>query len=88
LNKKSCQNNIPRIPLQSGQIQVNFCKNPACDNYGISAKQQGKGDNYRLTFGSRKPVAKLLCKCCGEQFPIKSNQGINDELKRIGTYLQ
>jgi len=67
---------------------VNFCKNPACDNYGISARQQGKGDNYRLTVGSRKPVAKLFCKSCGEQFPIKSNQGINEELKRISTYLQ
>jgi len=87
LDKKSCQQNVPRIPLKSGQIQVNFCKNPMCGNYGVAASQNGTGDNYHLTAGSRKPVAKLICKCCNEQFPIKSNVGINEEVNRIGVYL-
>jgi hypothetical protein len=68
---------MPRIPLESGEIQVNFCKNPICDSYGLAASQNSKGDNYHLTAGSKKPVAKLICKGCGEQFPVKSNQGIN-----------
>jgi transposase-like protein len=88
LNKKSCQNNIPRISLSSGEIQVNFCKNPVCDNYGVAASQSSRGDNYHLTAGSKKPVAKLICKCCGEQFPVKSNQGIDEEINRLGAYLK
>jgi len=88
LNKKSCQNNIPRIPLESGGVQVNFCKNPVCNNYGVAASQSSKADNYHLTAGSKKPVSKLICKDCGEQFPIKSNQGINEEANRLSAYLE
>jgi len=78
---------MPRIPLESGEIQVNFCKNPICDSYGLAASQNSKGDNYHLTAGSKKPVAKLICKGCGEQFPVKSNQGINEEINRLSAYL-
>ena len=26
-----------RIPMEIGTIQVNFCKNPQCQNFGIPA---------------------------------------------------
>ncbi|GAV21075.1 hypothetical protein MMIC_P2054 [Mariprofundus micogutta] len=67
---------------------MNFCKNPICDHYGVAASQNSKGDNYHLTAGSKKPVAKLICKDCGELFPIKSNQGIDEEVNRLGAYLE
>jgi len=88
LNKKSCQHKRPRIPLENSGIQVNFCKSPVCSNYGKPASASvATGDNYNLTQGSRKPVAKLICKACNEQFPVKSNQGIAEEVKRLGSYL-
>ncbi len=88
----------PRIPLEIDGIQANFCKNPVCDNYGVPASTQaqprGPGaasrtrDNYRLSRGSRKPVTQLVCLCCNEVFPIKSNIGISEESSRIGQYLE
>ncbi len=89
MDKKSYQVNIPRVPVKNHGIQVNFCKNPVCDNYGVPANTKtGKGDYYSLTSGSKKTVAKLICKSCGEQFPIKSNQGIGEEINRIEQYLE
>ena len=28
-----------RIPATVGNVQVNFCKNPACPNFGVPASQ-------------------------------------------------
>ena len=85
----------PRIPIKVNNIQVNFCKNPLCNNYGIPASTENQTklsnankDNYKLSSGGRKPVTKLICKSCSELFPVKSNQGIYDELKRIEAYLK
>jgi len=48
-----------RIPVEVGSIQVNFCKNPQCQNFGIpaSTKRQPRGpgtaksgrDTYTVT---------------------------------------
>ncbi len=98
LKKKTSQMKGPRIPLEADGIQVNFCKNPLCANYGIPASTQkqprGPGsatrnrDQYRISRGSKIPVTQLVCLCCGEVFPVKSNQGIVEEIKRIGQYLE
>lgn len=87
----------PRIPVEVDGIQVNFCKNPLCANYGVpaSTQKQPRGpsassrtrDNYRLSRGSKKPVTQLVCLCCDEVFPVKSNLGISEEVRRIGQYL-
>ncbi|MFK5947616.1 MAG: hypothetical protein QM500_02455 [Methylococcales bacterium] len=93
MNKKSSSENKPRIPFEKDGIQVNFCKNPLCDNYGIPAssvikpKYSRQQDSYYIVRAGRKPVARLHCKVCGEQFPIKSNLGIHEEVNRIGSYL-
>lgn len=96
MEQKSSQRKGPRIPLESAGIQVNFCKNPACDNYGIPASilKQPRGrkaasrgrDGYRLNRGD-SGVTQLACLSCKEVFPLKSNQGISEELQRIGGYL-
>lgn len=80
----------PRIPDAIGGIQVNFCKNPLCGNYGVpaSAGQQPKGrnqtdrDTYALS-GSKKNIPVLKCYKCGEFPPIKSNLGIFEEVERM-----
>ncbi len=71
-------------------VQVNFCKNSNCENYGIPAAQTtGRGaqrDRYAVVSAGRQfPVLK--CHACGEYPPLKSNQGIDEERKRLGVYL-
>ncbi|WP_250678769.1 hypothetical protein [Geomonas sp. Red32] len=77
-----------RIPPVNGGLQVNFCKNPSCCNFGTPASNtpQSRGkyvragnDRYKVT-GS--PPA-LKCLSCGEEIPIKSNVGIAEELDRL-----
>ena len=81
---------MPRIPPAHGGIQINFCKNPRCENYGTAAAQiTGRGakrDHYAVVSAGRQyPVLK--CYACGEYPPLKSNQGIAEERERLGNYL-
>ena len=78
---------MPRIPPEHGGIQVNFCKNPLCENYGTPAAQKtGRGaqrDRYTVVIAGRQfPVLK--CHACGEYPPLKRNQGIAEERERLG----
>ena len=79
---------LPRIPLEHAGIQVNFCKNPECANYGIPAAVDGKfakranADRYVVvSSGSHTP--QLRCKACGEHLPVKSNVGVAEEIARL-----
>ena len=80
----------PRIPPAVSGIQYNFCKNPACVNYGIEPKLKTKmsdHDFYTLS-GGGKGFPLLKCKSCGEMPPLKSNAGPAEELARIACYLK
>ena len=77
-----------RIPPEAGGIQINFCKDPACPNFGIaedvavarwSRNQTGR---YKLS-SAGKHYPHLTCKACLASFPVKSNQGILEELGRM-----
>lgn len=75
-------------------MQINFCKNRQCPNYGIPASEDvGRGvkarDHYNLASSSTKYGVKfqLWCLRCGERPPIKSNLGIIEELKRFSAAL-
>ena len=81
---------LPRIPAEWDGIQLNFCKNPACANYGIPPEQESrKGtpahnnpNSYRIVSAGRGlPLAR--CGACGESFGLKSNQGIVEERDRL-----
>ena len=84
----------PRIPSAYGGIQVNYCKNPACANFGVDPLPVvSKGapnassirDTYRLSgAGLRFPV--IGCLLCGEMPPLKSNQGVDEEFQRIFSF--
>jgi transposase-like protein len=89
-------NEHERIPRAAHGIQVNFCKNPHCKNYGVPASSEpqrvGRGagarrDKYRIgmNMGPVRPI--LRCQLCGESLPMKSNQGIFEELTRISAYI-
>lgn len=93
-----------RIPSEVLGIQVNFCKNPECGNYGVPASpepQQGKSakgtrDAYRSTGSTKKRsdestirnVPCLLCLLCSEVLPIKNNLGIAEEIARMMRHLR
>ena len=87
--KKSSEK-VDRIPQPFNNIQINFCKNPVCPNFGIPAsnRNQPRGpyvkphqqDGYIRN--KKRGVFHLRCKYCGESFPLKSNQGIAEEAIR------
>jgi transposase-like protein len=95
LENKSVEN-IPRVPISVKGIQVNFCKNPLCLNFGrpASAEYQPRGvvttgksrDSYTVV-GSSRGRTSLTCSLCGESPPLKSNLAISEELDRLTTYL-
>lgn len=80
----------------SRAIQVNFRKNPRCANYGVpSTLQKGAhrskavaapGTEYTLA-AHGKDTPSLVCRLCAEAPPIKSNQGIAEELARMLSYM-
>lgn len=79
-------------------IQVNFCKNPVCANYGVPASLRKfahrskaptllPGTEYTIAaHGAKTPT--LVCRLCGESLPMKSNFGISEELYRLSNYLK
>lgn len=78
-------------------IDVNFCKNPVCANYGVPAKSSTsrgrKADpdmrdtRYRVAAWG-KGVPSLICLACNESIPMKSNLGVAEELERVTSYLK
>lgn len=90
-DKKSPAISQERVPGEVGGIQINFCKNPACANYGVppmAAVPRGRSlagsarDSYVLSSGGGGlPV--MGCRVCGEFPPIKSNQAVAEERDRL-----
>lgn len=82
----------PRIPLDYDGLQVNFCKNPRCENFGVppSVERQPRGpgasskpgrDNYSLDSKNGRPV--IICLLCNQTWVLKSNLGVAEEVKRM-----
>jgi transposase-like protein len=78
------------VPAEADGIQVNFCKNPACSNFGVPPKQtvvrgganRGVQDTYIIqASGAGMPI--LHCRLCGENPPPKSNASIAEEQARL-----
>ncbi|NNM65102.1 MAG: hypothetical protein HKL99_10890 [Burkholderiales bacterium] len=84
-----------RAPAPFQGLNVNFCKNPKCDNFGVpeTAHRSRRAPGTEAAPGSYSLVAagrgKPLLKCglCGEHLPMRSNQGIHEELMRVMSYL-
>lgn len=93
---------LAKIPPEIDGIQVNFCKNPTCANYGVppglkkgahrsKAASSATGTEYRLTAKTREggcaAVSGLVCLLCKESLPLKSNLGVAEEVARLSAYL-
>jgi hypothetical protein len=89
------QNRACRVPVEVDGIQVNFCRNPTCSNFGVAASQTvsrgrpalGAPPNPYTISGQGKGIQGIRCNTCGEAPPIKSNLGIAEEVARLGSHL-
>ncbi len=78
-----------KVPDPVSGIQYNFCKNPKCENFGVPAstdKTERRGKYTMVSGGKNFPLLK--CVACGETPPLKSNQGIVEEIDRLTGYLR
>jgi hypothetical protein len=90
---------LPAVPPEIAGINVNFCKNPSCPNFGIPAEivkfRRKKGSSLASTPGTAYELKtsgsmnrpSLRCMLCKEKFAIKSNQAVAEELARFSRYL-
>jgi len=78
---------LPRVPPAVHGIQVNRCKNPVCENFGLPVAEGSTRGRYAdndytiVATGAKQPAAK--CNSCGEIFGLKSNQGVFEETYRV-----
>lgn len=95
MNKKS-RSKKSRIQYAYKGVQVNFCKDPNCPNFGVPAKVRKlktggpKGtrrDTYELD-KKRHKSPHLICSLCNEIIPIRSNEAIYQEFTRFSTHLK
>jgi DNA polymerase III epsilon subunit len=74
-------------------VQINFCKNSTCTNYGVPAKnptykpdgslKRGLGNNYQLTWNNIKNENLLTCKLCGQSSIMIHNRCFDVEVDRL-----
>jgi len=87
------QSNKIAVPETVAGIQVNFCKTLGCPNFGepiqIIKRPRGRPTKSSELQNQRYiPIGDsyLKCKYCKISFPLKSNQGIHEELTRLNSY--
>ena len=89
----------PRVPEpaicellgEEAAIQVNHCRMPACENFGLPARHEpqkpGPSPNrdmrYKVHSTNKGQSASIKCKSCGENPPLKSNASIVREAERL-----
>jgi len=77
-----------RLPRPFGGVNVNFCKNPLCSNFGKEAElkdQRGKkrGEQRSLySVGGKGTGLSLHCQSCGAHSVVKSNKAVYEEFER------
>ena len=89
----------PRVPLPASidfigaerTVQVNHCRMPNCDNFGVPARHQhGKRGpsadrdmHYKVHSTLKGTVPSVRCKSCLDNPPMKSNACIAAEFERL-----
>jgi transposase-like protein len=90
---------VPRIPPEIRGIQINFCKNPTCSNFGViplekvslgaaTRSSSPVQDTYKRGSAGAPGMPYLGCQLCGESFPIKSNRAVVEEIDRLSAPLR
>ncbi|MDW1605627.1 MULTISPECIES: exonuclease domain-containing protein [unclassified Vibrio] len=79
-------------PDTGNYIQLNFCKNPNCENYGVPAKnpklkkdgtrQKPLGNSYTLLFHPKHGL-QLECRLCKTRSVLINNRGFVEESNRL-----
>ena len=68
-------------------MQINFCKNPTCQNYGVAATEtKSKGiskSNAYKSVGIGADIAGISCLLCKETLTVKSNLAVVEEAQRM-----
>ena len=72
--------NLP-VPEAVSGLQINFCKNPECPNFGVEPFTAGQ-KHYRYLKRDPKQHS-LQCKSCNRITIVKSNQSVVDECDRF-----
>lgn len=77
----------PRIPLAVEGIQVNHCKNPKCQNFGVYSLSEGSNkkepDDIYVVIGARNQLRILSCRACKRNTVLRSNFAIIQEFDRL-----
>jgi DNA polymerase III epsilon subunit len=89
---------IPRTykhPVTGQMVQLNFCKNADCCNFGIPAKNprlkpdktpnRGLGNAYKLTYSQKIESYMLTCQLCNESFTMINNRAHAQESIRVNS---
>ena len=80
---------VIELPGEDREIQVNHCKMPGCDNFGVPARwepsKRGPSSERDLAYNLQKGkgIPGIRCKACGDGPPVKSNAAIARELARL-----
>jgi transposase-like protein len=82
-----------RLPAAYDGLQINFCRNLECPNFGIlPLPKVSRGRNPKITDNYRSSGDThfhsdpcLICKQCNEAFTLKSNRGMVEEFERQKT---
>lgn len=95
IQKSTAAIRLPRVPEPVQGIQVNFCRNPKCANFGVPVSMTGGSgrqpdDNsggYKIVgFGAGIPG--FQCQVCGVYAVVKSNMAVFEERERLAGYLR
>ncbi len=77
-----------RLPRPFNGVNVNFCKNPLCSNFGKPAELEDRRGKKRGNQGSLYGVGGtgaglfIMCHCCGTTSVVKSNKAVYEEFER------
>lgn len=78
---------FPASLLPVNGIDVNHCKNPRCCAFGLPVSpkaSRGRGAlNAHTVVANGKNLPAIRCNECGLTFPMKSNHGVAEELRRM-----
>lgn len=85
-----------RVPPAYEGLQINFCRNIFCDNYGQPVDPTpiptGRGhtspDDYRVGGKALTGEATFFCRLCSTATSTKSNLAIRQEYHRLHAYLK
>jgi hypothetical protein len=83
-----------RFPEPAEEVQVNFCKNVRCSAFGVPetlhrTKRPPGEPPQPGDYSFHGPSGTLMkCGVCGSYMPIRSNEGVVEEVRRLRGYMQ